>query len=71
MIGEAKEKSTKIVSQAQKKAADLKASSEQWCLDNLQNFMETLRKLESVTQGGIENIRIKQRQDIDRKNGGK
>ena len=71
MIGEAKEKSTKIVSQAQKKAADLKASSEQWCLDNLQNFMETLRKLESVTQGGIENIKIKQRQDLDRKNGGK
>lgn len=71
IMGEAKEKGARIVAEAQKKAADLKASSEQWSLDNLRSLMETLKKLESVTQGGIENIGIRQKQDFNRKNGAK
>ncbi len=61
----------RIVAEAQKRADDLKASSQRWCLDNLQSLVETLRKLESTTQGGIENIKFRQKQDMNQKNGGK
>lgn len=71
MMGEAKAKSARIMNEAQKRAAELKASSEQWCLENLQSFMEVLKKMESTAYGGIENIKIKQRQGFDKRSEGK
>ncbi|MBQ1556070.1 MAG: hypothetical protein IIZ79_00375 [Aeriscardovia sp.] len=71
LMAEAKERSARIVAEAQKRADDLKASSQRWCLENLQSLVETLKKLESTTQGGIENIKFKQKQNINQKNGGK
>ncbi len=71
LMAQAKERSERIVAEAQKRADDLKSSSQRWCLDNLQSLVETLRKLESTTQGGIENIKFRQKQDMNQKNGGK
>ncbi|MBQ1273482.1 MAG: hypothetical protein IIV98_01660 [Aeriscardovia sp.] len=71
LMAEAKERSARIVAEAQKRAEELKASSQRWCLENLQILVETLKKLESTTQGGIENIKFKQKQNINQKNGGK
>jgi vacuolar-type H+-ATPase subunit H len=71
LMAEAKERSARIVAEAQKRAEELKASSQRWCLENLQSLVETLKKLESTTQGGIENIKFKQKQNINQKNGGK
>ena len=71
LMAEAKERSARIVAEAQKRAEELKASSQHWCLENLQILVETLKKLESTTQGGIENIKFKQKQNINQKNGGK
>ena len=71
LMEQAKERSERIVAEAQKRADDLKSSSQRWCLENLQSLVETLRKLESTTQGGIENIKFRQKQDMNQKNGGK
>ena len=60
LVAEAKERSARIVAEAQKRAEELRASSQRWCLENLQSLVETLKKLESTTQGGIENIKFKQ-----------
>ncbi|MBQ5500020.1 MAG: hypothetical protein IIT80_00460, partial [Aeriscardovia sp.] len=51
LMAEAKERSARIVAEAQKRAEELKASSQRWCLENLQSLVETLKKLESTTQG--------------------
>ena len=67
IIAEAKDRSARIVSEAQKRAADLESSSQRWCLENLQSLVQTLKKLEYTTQGGIDNIKARQRQNANQK----
>ena len=67
IIAEAKGRSARIVSEAQKRAADLESSSQHWCLENLQSLVQTLKKLEYTTQGGIDNIKARQRQNANQK----